>query len=377
VITGTTAAPSVSDCNYSIITCIWLLLLSPGFEAKSTNMNKNDIKIDFQHRQAAHCESGVTASLLTHHGIPISEAMAFGIGGGIFFGYLPFIRMNHLPLTTFRTMMGNVFSRTTKWLGVQVHRQRFRNQEESMDVLDNLLEKGIPVGIRTGAFWLPYFPPAYRFHFNGHNSVVYGRQGDEYLISDPVFEDPVTCSRADLKRARFAKGAMAPRGLLYYLHGKTDQADLEAGIRKGIYRVCKDMLHVPMPLIGVRGIRFLANRLENWPAKLGEKRAAAYLGQLIRMQEEIGTGGGGFRFIYAAFLQETADLLAIDALHSLSEKMTEIGDRWRESAMLGARICKGRTSVQEGYPAMAALLRDCASKEETFFQNLEEYGRKG
>ncbi len=338
-------------------------------------MKKNNIKIDFKHRQAAHCESGVTASLLSHHGLDISEAMAFGIGGGVFFAYLPFIRLNHLPLTTFRAMMGKIFSRSMKWLGVQLYRQRFRSQEKSMAALDELLEQGIPVGLRTGAFWLPYFPPAYRFHFNGHNLVVYGRRGNDYLISDPVFEEPVTCSGDDLVRARFAKGAMAPKGLLYYLQEVPGQVDLEFAIRKGIHKVCRDMLHVPMPLAGVRGIRFLANRLEKWPAKLGEKRAAQHLGQLIRMQEEIGTGGGGFRFIYAAFLQEAAGLLGIDELHQLSQQMTEIGDRWRESAMHGARVCKGRTSVAEGYPAIAAILRDCANQEEELFRELEIHGR--
>lgn len=49
--------------------------------------------IAFPHRQSAHCESGVTANLLTCGGIEISEAMAFGIGSGLFFGYVPFLKM--------------------------------------------------------------------------------------------------------------------------------------------------------------------------------------------------------------------------------------------------------------------------------------------
>jgi len=35
------------------------------------------------------------------------------------------------------------------------------------------------------------------------------------------------------------------------------------------------------------------------------------------MQEEIGTGGAGFRYIYAAFLQEAADFLEDDHLRVL------------------------------------------------------------
>ena len=41
----------------------------------------------------------------------------------------------------------------------------------------------------------------------------------------------------------------------------------------------------------------------------GSKSPTTYLAQMIRMQEEIGTGGGGFRFIYGAFLEEAAEVL--------------------------------------------------------------------
>jgi hypothetical protein len=60
--------------------------------------------------------------------------------------------------------------------------------------------------------------------------------------------------------------------------------------------------------------------------KKGTKVTNHYLGQLIRMQEEIGTGGGGFRFIYGAFLQEASVILKNDELKELSKEITSIGD---------------------------------------------------
>ena len=78
------------------------------------------MKIDFHNRQFAHCESGVTANLLNHHGFPCSEAMAFGIGGGLFFAYVPFIKITHLPRTTFLIAPGNIFKKATKRLGIEV-----------------------------------------------------------------------------------------------------------------------------------------------------------------------------------------------------------------------------------------------------------------
>ena len=332
------------------------------------------IEIPFHHRQSAHCETGVLSNLVSHHGLEISEAMVFGIGSGLFFGYFPFVRLNKLPLTAYRIATGGIMSRTTKRLGIRLEWQKFRSPGKAMAALDRMLEAGIPVGCRTGAYWLSYFPPRYRFHFNMHNLVAFGKNNGSYRISDPVFPDPVDCPAEDLAKARFAKGPMAPKGRMYHVAHVpgADQMDLAGAVQKGIKEVCRSMLRVPGPFIGAKGIRYLAKKVENWPAKLGDRRAALHLGQIIRMQEEIGTGGGGFRFIYAAFLQEAAPILALPVLSELSDRMTEIGDRWRDFAVIGSRICKARASESESYSALAEILRDCADREAALFLDLED-----
>ena len=330
------------------------------------------MQINYTHQQSAHCESGVAAGLLSHYGAEMSEALAFGIGSGLFFGYLPFIKLNDLPLTTFRATTGSILKRAMRETGAKLESHKFRHPQQAMDALDEALAKGIPVGCQTGAWWLPYFPPAYRFHFNMHNLVVFGKKNGHYLISDPVFPEPVTCAHQDLMKARFAKGTLAPKGKMYYLTEKPKVIDYAQPVKNGIRVTAKAMLKTPLPIIGIKGIRFLANRLEKWPKKLGDEKALLYLGQLVRMQEEIGTGGAGFRFIYAAFLQEAAAILGNDRMLKLSEEMTDIGDRWREFAVAAARNCKGRARENDSYPAMAAILRDCAAREETLHRQLWE-----
>jgi hypothetical protein len=130
------------------------------------------------------------------------------------------------------------------------------------------------------------------------------------------------------------------------------------------------MLYTPGPVIGISGIRFLANQVEKWPKKLGKRRATHYVGQLIRMQEEIGTGGGGFRFMYAAFLQEAGRILEKPGLADISKTLTETGDRWRKVAVVGARICKGRAARQDTYTEMANILRSCADQEKQIYKDL-------
>jgi hypothetical protein len=328
------------------------------------------MKVPFSHSQSAHCETGVLSNLLSHHGLAISESMVFGIGSGLFFGYFPFIRLNGLPLTAFRSNTGGIMKRVTKRLGVEMAWQKFRNPDKAMAALDDKLAEGTPVGCRTGAFWLSYFPRRYRFHFNMHNLVVFGKEGDDYLISDPVFPEPVICPADSLKKARFAKGPLPPRGRMFQVTHVPETPDFPAAIVKGIKEVGRTMIRAPGPFLGVKGIRYLAKKVESYPKKLGERKAALYLGQVIRMQEEIGTGGAGFRFIYAAFLQETAEMLGDDRFHDLSRRMTGVGDRWRDFAVMGGRICKGRAEAGEGYAEMAGILRDCAERETQLFKDL-------
>ena len=42
------------------------------------------MKINFEHRQSAHCENGVVSNLLRFHGLDFDEPMVFGIGAGLF-----------------------------------------------------------------------------------------------------------------------------------------------------------------------------------------------------------------------------------------------------------------------------------------------------
>ena len=93
------------------------------------------------------------------------------------------------------------------------------------------------------------------------------------------------------------------------------------------------------------------------------------------MQEEIGTGGAGFRFIYAAFLQEAAELFGEEKFNEISTQLTETGDHWREFARLGARNCKRRASAEESYDKLGEILMECADREEAIFKELRTLAR--
>ncbi len=333
-------------------------------------VKQQENNIPFVHRPAAHCENGVTSNLLNFYGIDLSEPMIFGIGSGLFFSYMPFIKLNYLPVISFRPLPGWIFKRVTKSLKIEISRKKFVNPKNAMDALDENLKRGIPTGCLVGVFHLTYFPKPYRFHFNAHNIIVFGRENGDYTISDPIMENPEKLSYHDLKRVRYAKGTYPPIGRMYYVKKASPTYDLDRAIVKGIKKTCQDMLNIPLPMFGVKGIRYLAKRMRKWPARLGPKKASLYLGQVIRMLEEIGTGGAGFRFIYAAFLQEAAGVLGKEWLNEVSKEMTEAGDRWRQFAIMSGRIFKNRANSKETYEDAADILVDIANREERIYKRL-------
>lgn len=327
------------------------------------------MKIDFEHRQAAHCENGVISNLLNYHGIQLSEPMIFGIGAGIYFVHMTFLKIDGIPLTAFRSFSGKIFQRAINALDIEMDIKTFNLQYQAMAALDKNLEKGIPTGMVVGAFHLAYFPASYRFHFNAHNIVGYGKENGHYLISDPVFEDVKTLSYEELKKVRFSMGKFKPKGKMYYIKKVPETIDIEKAVRKGLKTAAFYMVKLKGPIVGVYGMRLLSKKLRKYPEKLDNRMAARYVANIVRMAEEIGTGGAGFRFLYAAFLQEAAGVLNNNQLADLSGEMTKVGDQWRDFSVLTGRLCKGRAE-KKAYNEAADKLYQISIDEEKIFNQI-------
>ena len=136
------------------------------------------------------------------------------------------------------------------------------------------------------------------------------------------------------------------------------------------------MLNIPGHICGVDGINYTAKQIRKWRDKLGPKKAALYLGQIVRMQEEIGTGGGGFRFLFAAFLEQAYAYIPNEELLLLSDEFTKAGDLWRASAVNMGRIYKGRLNDQKDYEQSADILDEIAAIEKQAFKNIKKLNLK-
>ena len=307
--------------------------------------------------------------MLRHHGLDLSEAMVFGLSGAMVFAYLPFIKMGGMPLIAYRMMPKPIIKGLQKNIGIKMSMQTFSKPQKGMEALDTLLEQGMIVGAQTSVFWLPYFPDEMRFHFNAHNLIVYDRTEDGYKISDPVFEHTVESDAEGLQKARFAKGIMAPKGLLYYPEFVPESIDFETVIPKTVKKTAKMMLKTPVPVVGIKGIHYLARHIRRLKDK-DRRYARLFLGHIVRMQEEIGTGGAGFRYVYASYLEEASVILKNSALFDASGMMTETGDLWRDFALMVAKAIRSKKSEPIAYDLLAEKLDEVAESESMVYQAL-------
>ncbi len=327
----------------------------------------------FQHKHHAHCESGVISSMLTYNGLPISEPMVFGVSNTLNFAYIPFIKMGGMPLIAYRSMPKSIVKNLKKNLRVEMKMETFKSQKKGEERVDELLKEGKILGAQGSMYWLEYVPEELSFHFNAHNFIIFGKKKDTYLISDPVFQDPMECSKKSLTKARFSKGVMAPKGLLYYPTFVPKELDLKSAITKNIKKLSKRMLSKAVPIAGISGMKYLAHTIVKLD-KRDKKYAKLFLGNIVRMQEEIGTGGAGFRFMYASFLQEASEIFGQDAiLNEAAQMMLQVGDEWREFALMIAKAIKSNQEID--FKNISSMLLRIASNETKVYKKLLEFGK--
>lgn len=327
-------------------------------------------KSEYKHNMAAHCETGSIAGLLNNAGIEISEPMVFGIAGGIFFGYLE-TRDLPFPLIVTRSKPGDIRKYITKRIGVTFKKATFRNEAKAQESLDVALAQNIPVAVQLDMFYMEYIPSHMRIHFNGHFVVITKKEGDIYTVSDCYYPSLTQVDEKQLTRGRFAKGNLAPKGLMYYPVTIPQNIDLKENIIKGIRQACKNMIKLPIPFIGVKGIRRFAKKVVDWPKITRDDMHLSHQVMMINETlEERGTGGAGFRFMYASFLQEAAGILGNNNMKEMSKEMMAIGDRWREVSLFSARMAKNHDFGNEKFLDLQSKIVARADEEEIFFKKL-------
>lgn len=326
--------------------------------------------INFTHRMAAHCETGTITALLNHQGLEITEPMVFGIASGIFFGYFESSNFS-FPTFIVRSKPGSIRTTLSKRLGIKFHEEKFRSPQKGEAALQQLIGQQIPTAVQVDFYYMDYMPEWQRVHINVHFINVIGSQDGTYMISDSYYPRKSELSHATLTKARFVGGHMAPKGFLFYPEHIPAEMNFEKAIRTGIKKAAYNMTRLPVPFIGIKGMRKFARKVVSWPDLARDTEHLSHeIMKINILLEDQGTGGAGFRFLYATFLQQAADLLKDEQLRSMSKRMMEIGDNWRNISYFSAKMGKNRDLGKERLKELSEMIHAMADQEQAYFTEL-------
>ncbi len=324
-----------------------------------------------------HCETGTLRNLLAYVGYDISEAMIFGIGKGMIFGFSTLVWFSGINFMVCRTWQGFIIRNFIKQMDLPIQYRRYflLNKKKAMRDLDALLGKNIPVGLMTSISRLPFIrEESNRFFFNGHSVQVMRKEGGNYVVVDnfsPADEYKLI-AEADLRHARFSLKIPPIWGDYYYIERLPDHVrPIESVITDSIRSTCKVMLaKFPFSFMGVSGMRYMAYRIKRKAKPVLTAHNRKFFLYIFRMLE-IGSGGSGYRYLYARFLEEAGKTLHSDELCQMAEEMVNIGDQWRRISIIAGKLARdGAADCVPSVNEIVEIVYEIADMEERLFRKL-------
>ncbi len=274
----------------------------------------------FPHIAGTHCSSSSIADILRFDGQALSEAMVFGLGSGLGFifsddpKYSPAYRFNGRALDLegkFYALMGQPLQWAGQW---------------SPQAIEGALENGRPVLAQTDIAYLPYYD---RVHFPLHGIVITGWDGDRAQVADTFSSELQEVDASQLRDALVGDGSPFMQPYRIAAAPRVEPA-LNGGIvSRAIAVAAGAMLEPTVAGTGVPAMRRLSEHRKEWRDSHDWAWSARFAYQGI---EKRGTGGGGFRLLYAAFLDEVKPLCPGIERARGAERMREAGARWRAMA---------------------------------------------
>ena len=328
-----------------------------------------------EHHTSLNCETGVMSCLLKNKQININDDLLFGIGAGLYFIYMPFVKIQGIPMFSQRHALGSILKNASKFLGLEFTIKKYPNIDVAMKALDDKIEEGTLVGLTGDLYYLNVYPEFVKIHFNGHNFIVYGKNEKGYCVSDPIVQELQVIPFDSIRQARFSKGIDNPKGKMYWLSKyDVNNIDLASATKKGITLTCERMLNKYFIFGGIKGIRFFAKKLGKYPKIYSTEKVKNYLTHYIRMQEIVGSGGSGYRIQYASFLKQAGEILNNPTISKLGTYMeTVLVPAWRNLSVEMARSTrKNAINDISKFEKMRDMLLDVADKEENLFKELQK-----
>lgn len=285
--------------------------------------------IEPNHTPGRHCGSTGLRDLVRHHGIAFSEAFCFGLGTGMGIWYLampgfPASRIIHVRSQDLEEQFFTRMRIPFQW-------SRDPDPEINHRELLAALAQGRPALLQTDIRFLPYYGTD--TSFPGHVVVAWGADAGEelFFVTDTERPGLMSVPFEAMKKARYYKGAiLSMEGNFFAPESLRKPEDLAAVTARAIADQSRAMIEPAYDFGGLPGLAALARDMEGFARLSDAAWVARFAYQVI---EKRGTGGGGFRRLYADFLAEAQELVPMVKSLGLAALMREKAEAWTSLAL--------------------------------------------
>ena len=291
-------------------------------------------------------DRGVLSSLT---GEPLSEAMVFGVGGGLGAGYIlwEFSAHSGAILTLgfsnrwqYPSIPGS-FGTTLERLGIEAELHETGGTKGAAETLDRMLDAGEPaivfVDEQTIGTWCQ---PEERSGVSGYPLVVCGRTEEgAYLVDDrgraPFVVAPETMAAARARIGSFRHRLIRLRPAAGPLPADGLRDAIRAGLRDQVEHLSSRSDSFSLPAWR-KWSRLMTDQrnVKAWPRVFADGTGlfSALVSIVEDVDGDVGAYGGHLRELYAEFLDEAAAELDAPLLGAAADRWRTAADLWEDLA---------------------------------------------
>ena len=311
-----------------------------------------------------HCVTGSMRHVYQLMGRDVSEEMLLGLGAGV--GFVYWHQKGQPPFLGGRANVGRPGEEGLERLagrrtGVVVTAHSTSSARKAEADLVVGLSAGVPAMLQVDMGLLPYFDFPADYHFGGHVIAVVGY--------DPAARTVLVCDRdtglhpVPLEALAAARGSpfrpFPPRNGSWRFDFTGQREPGPEEVREAIGEAATGMTRPPISNLGVRGIRKAASLISTTLRSCGR----------VTIDATGGTGGGMFRYMYARFLRDVADITGEPGYNEIGSRLHAAGECWQQVAAL---FDKAHREADPAGPLaeIPPLLRAVANIEEAAWGDL-------
>src|SRR3954470_13987388 len=307
----------------------------------------------FPHRRSGHCGSGAFRDLLEFHGLswggePLSEAMVFGLSGGLGCFYYELTEMDPPLYLVGRT--GGLERGVCEHLGIDLDLRRTDDAAEAWRWVRDEIDAGRPTMVNADIHELDYL--RVQLSNTMHDIVVTGYDESDgvALVADNDREEIQRCALESLARARGSQGFPGPsRHATWVMRFPDELPEPRATLVRALRQAVANMREDGEALAGV-GPGSGLDHAERFAASYPRLQNALH--GLWIFIVKAGTGGAMFRSLQAEFLRESAELLDDARVATAADVYEELAGEWL--ALAGAARADDHAA---GLPHVEAIVQ--------------------